>query len=103
VADGMIQVAEKNPVEPINLGSGNARSIKELVEIVVANVNPDLKIAWDADKPSGDMLRCMDTSRAESYGIYAKTSLEEGVKETVEWFREEGVNTCGVHNAYEER
>lgn len=103
VADGMIQVAEKNPSEPINLGSGNARSIKELVEIVVANVNPKLELKWDTDKPSGDMLRCMDTTRAESYGIYAKTSLEDGVKETVEWFRAEGVDTCGVHNAYEKR
>jgi Nucleoside-diphosphate-sugar epimerases len=100
VAAGMIQVVEKNPSEPVNLGSGNARSIKDLVEIIVKEINPSLRIAWDVSKPAGDALRCMDTTRAESLGIRAATSLEEGVAETIEWYRTHRGQETGVFNAY---
>ncbi len=100
VAAGMIQVVEKNPSEPVNLGNGNARSVKELVEIIVAGVNPSLKVAWDTTKPSGDPLRCLDTTRAESLGIFAPTSLEDGVAETIEWYRSHRGQEHGVFNPY---
>jgi GDP-L-fucose synthase len=103
VALGMLQVAEKNPAEPVNLGSGNARSIKELVEIIVGCVNPALKVRWDTTKPAGDRLRCLDTARAEQLGITPSLTLEEGVRETVDWYRKHAASAKASFNPYEGR
>ena len=43
---------------------------------------------WDTSKPKGDAKRIMDTSRAESYGFKCSVSLEEGVSQTLEWFKD---------------
>jgi GDP-L-fucose synthase len=86
VAHGMMIVAEKNPDEPVNLGSGSGYSIKHLVECIVGNMSEPPKVVWDTTKPNGDLKRIMDTERAKSYGFEAKTSLEQGVKEVMDWY-----------------
>jgi GDP-L-fucose synthase len=48
----------------------------------------DKEIVWDTDKPMGDMKRIMDTTRAESYGFKAQTTLKEGIEKTIEWYLE---------------
>ena len=103
VARMCIEVAEANPQEPVNLGCGNARPIRELVEVIVNCVDPGLEIVWDTDKPSGDSLRCLDVERARALGIEAAISLEEGIKRTVEWYRENGDNAGSKHDAYASR
>ena len=45
------------------------------------------KIIWDRSKPNGQPRRCLDTTRAEKeFGFKAKTTFEEGLKNTVEWY-----------------
>jgi GDP-L-fucose synthase len=88
VAQGMMVAMKEMPNKPINLGSGVGTSIKDVVDIVVKNVNPRLKIKWDTSKPSGDKKRIMDISRAKSLGWEPKISLEEGIRETIEWYKE---------------
>jgi len=85
-AEGMIHMVENGVTQPVNLGSGNGVSIKEVAEAVRDNFNKKVKIVWDATKPKGDALRLMDTTRAESYGFKCTTSLESGVHETLDWF-----------------
>jgi len=47
------------------------------------------KVVWDASKPDGQPRRMLDTSRAEKgFGFKAITSFEEGLKRTIEWYRE---------------
>jgi len=88
VADAMLQCVEKQITEPINLGSGNGYSIKDLVEIVVKNSGKDLPIKWLTDKPNGDAIRIMSTERAEKYGITPKISLSDGIAIVTEWFKQ---------------
>ena len=88
VADAMLQSVEKQITEPINLGSGNGFSIKDLVEIVVKHSGKNLPIEWLTDKPNGDAKRIMSTQRAEKYGIIPKVSLDEGVAIVTEWFKQ---------------
>lgn len=91
VARGMLLALEKcpGPEKPINLGSGTGYSIKELVEIIVNNLENKPKIEWDASKPSGDKKRLMDISRAkEMLDWEPKISLQEGIKETMKWYKE---------------
>lgn len=87
VARGMMLMVEKKVTEPVNLGSGGGVTIAQLASIV-AQLGPDgpVPIVWDKDKPAGDAKRIMDTERARSHGFECEVSLEEGLRETMEWY-----------------
>ncbi len=69
----------------VNLGSGYGCSIKELVETLSRVV--DFKYQFDASKPSGFPRRIMDVSLARKLIGYSPiTSLEDGLRETWNWF-----------------
>ncbi len=87
VARGMMLVMEKGETRPINLGSGKGFTIKDLVEMVVKNMDSKPEIVWDTTKPAGDAKRLMDMTRASSIGFEPRVSLEEGIKETMEWYK----------------
>ena len=73
--------------EPINLGAAKETSIKELAETVKKLVGYEGEIVWDAARPNGQPRRCLDTSKAkEKFGFEAKTSLEEGLEKTYNWY-----------------
>ncbi len=90
VAKGMMLVMEKNPgVEnPVNLGSGLKNTIKDVIEIILSNADIRPEIIYDTTKNYGDKIRTMDISRAISFGFKPKISLEEGIKNTMDWYRE---------------
>lgn len=87
VARGMLLIMEQGIQEPVNLGSGKGISIKELVGIIVSNLEDKPEIIWDTSKPSGDRKRVMDISRAEFIRFKPTISLEEGIKETMAWYK----------------
>ena len=65
-------------VEPVNLGSGQEISIRDLVQLVARSCGYNHQIVWDTSKPNGQP-RSLDISRAEHYfGFRAKCSLAEG-------------------------
>lgn len=86
VAQGMLLAIEKGVWQTINLGSGTGVSIKEIVEIIVNNMKIKPKVVWDTSKPSGDKKRLMDISRAKAIDFQPMISIEEGIKETMEWY-----------------
>lgn len=87
VALGMIMAVEKNITHPINLGSGEGVSIKEIASTIANNIPGEKKeIIWDTSKPSGDKKRLMDTTKAHSYGFKTTISLEDGIIDTMNWF-----------------
>ncbi|MBV8246751.1 MAG: GDP-L-fucose synthase [Candidatus Eremiobacteraeota bacterium] len=74
--------------EPVNLGSGREISIKELSETIARLCGFTGKIAWDTSKPNGQPRRQLDVSRAKrSFGFEASTPFEEGLRETIDWFK----------------
>ena len=87
-AEGIILATEKyNKTDPVNLGSGSEISIKELVKLIVKLTNFKGNIVWDTSKPDGQPRRRLDTTKAEKeFGFKAKTSLEEGLMQTIEWY-----------------
>ena len=89
-AEGIILAAERyNGPHPVNLGAGLEISIKDLVEIIARLIGYDGKIVWDVSKPDGQPRRMLDTSKAEEYfGFRARTPLEEGLKKTIQWYKE---------------
>ena len=82
----MIHIVEQGITEPVNLGSGSGITIKEVAQSIRDCYDKDINIVWDITKPKGDSRRLMDTSRAESHGFKCRTSIEDGIRETVEWF-----------------
>ncbi len=88
VARGMMFAVENGITEPLNLGSGAGATIREAAEIVAANIGKPLTLKWDVSKPAGDKRRIMDTRRAESHGFKPQVSLEDGIKQTIAWYRD---------------
>ncbi|MDO8302061.1 MAG: NAD-dependent epimerase/dehydratase family protein, partial [Sedimentisphaerales bacterium] len=88
VARAALFVVENEINLPMNVGSGIGTSIKQLVEIVLGNMETKPEVVWDASKPMGDKKRVLDTTRAESLGFKPEVLVEDGVRETMKWFRE---------------
>ncbi len=88
-AQDIILAAEKyDKSEPVNLGAGFEISIRHLVRLIVKLTGFKGKIIWDKTKPDGQPRRCLDTSRAgREFGFKAKTKFEEGLKNTIDWYR----------------
>jgi GDP-L-fucose synthase len=87
LADGLVFLMNNyDDPEIINIGPEREVSIKELSEIVSNLVGYTGELVWDTSKPNGTPRRALDTSKMDSLGWKAKTSLEEGLRITIDWF-----------------
>ncbi len=88
-AEGILLAAERyNKSDPVNLDSDLEISIKDLAELIGRLTGFKGKINWDRSKPDGQSRRKLDTNRAErEFGFKAKLDFEEGLKRTIEWYR----------------
>lgn len=76
-----------NEDTPIILSNGEEKSIKALVELVVKQMDFKGKVIFDTTKPEGQYRKPSDTSKLKKYlPDFKFTPLEEGIKNTVEWF-----------------
>ncbi|MET0626167.1 MAG: GDP-L-fucose synthase [Pyrinomonadaceae bacterium] len=88
-AEGIVLAAERyDGREPVNLGSGEEMSIRELASVIAAETGFDGEIVWDASKPDGQPRRALDVTRAAGlFGFRARVGFAEGLRRTVEWYR----------------
>ena len=97
-ADGILLAAERyNSSEPVNLGSGNEISIKNLAHSIARLTGFQGEFVWDTSKPNGQPRRALDVKRAEkSFGFRAQVPFDEGLRRTIEWYREfKGIRNRG--------
>ena len=89
-AEGIILAAEQyNQPDPVNLGTGKEVSIRDLVDTIARLTAFKGEVIWDESKPDGQPRRMLDTSRAlHEFGFRAQTNLEDGLKLTVDWYRQ---------------
>jgi GDP-L-fucose synthase len=74
--------------EPVNLGTGNEISIRDLAELVAELTGFEGEIVWDTSMPNGQPRRSLDVTRAKQlFGFEARTTLREGLARTIEWYR----------------
>jgi len=71
----------------VNIGCGTDVSIKELAELIVAEVGYDGQLLFDATKPDGTSRKLMDSSKINKLGWEAKISLNQGISLTIEEFK----------------
>jgi GDP-L-fucose synthase len=90
-AEGIFLAGERYAgAEPVNLGTGEEISIRELAELIAELTGYEGAIVWDKSKPNGQPRRQLDVSRAEQlFGFRAGTGLREGIERTVAWYRAE--------------
>lgn len=91
-ARGVVMASEVlSEPEAINLGAGFEISIAELVTLIVKLTGYQGRIVWDSTKPDGQPRRMLDTERArQAFGFTSAIGFEEGLKETIEWYRRHG-------------
>jgi GDP-L-fucose synthase len=73
---------------PVNVGTGIETRIRDLAGTIARLSDYEGEIVWDTSKPDGQPTRCLDVTRArELMGFEAQIGLEEGLAQTIEWFR----------------
>src|ERR1700730_13915770 len=89
-AEAIVLGAEEyDKPEPVNLGSGEETSIRDLVTQVKDLVGFTGSIEWDDTQPDGQPRRRLDTTRAQNeFGWSARTPIREGLEKTMAWFVE---------------
>ncbi len=90
-AEGILLAAENYDLsDPVNLGSGEEISIRDLAGMIARLAGFDGEFVWDTSKPNGQPRRSLDTSKAEArFGFKAHTRLEEGLRQTIDWYQAE--------------
>jgi len=88
--DALILAAEKiDSYDPVNIGLGKGYSVKQALQIMLeVDGFTDAQVKFDPSKPSMIPIRLIDTTKAETLlGFKAKTSLREGIRKTIDWYR----------------
>jgi GDP-L-fucose synthase len=90
-AEGIRLAAERyDGADPVNLGTGEEISIRDLASLVADLTGFDGEILWDTSRPNGQPRRKLDTTRAEElFGFRARTLLREGLEKTVAWYAQQ--------------
>lgn len=72
---------------PVNVGTGEDHSIRELAEALADVVGFTGELEWDRSKPDGAPRKLLDSSRLRDTGWSSSVGLREGLGRTYEWFR----------------
>lgn len=72
----------------INVGTGGDLQISELANLIAREVGFGGDVEWDLNKPDGTPRKLLDISKIRELGWAPKVTLQQGIKETVNWFKE---------------
>ncbi len=93
IAKGGLMALEHATCDPINLGSGRSATISEIVDTILKITEHNPEIVYDFTKPTTIPYRMVDTTKAKKVlGFEAQVSLEEGLRDTIEWYKGEVVS-----------
>ncbi|MHC4662656.1 MAG: NAD-dependent epimerase/dehydratase family protein [Planctomycetota bacterium] len=106
-ADALITITEKNAPGPYNVGSGEAVSISEVAGLVAKHASElmgtPVKVEWDTTKPTGEKYRVASIDKLRSeLGWSPGVSLSEGIRRTMEWYRDNRETNLGRYSILSE-
>jgi GDP-L-fucose synthase len=81
--------------EIINVGCGEDLTIRELVEIVAQVIGFEIDLVFDTTKPDGTPRKLLDTTRLQALGWKPQISLNDGIRQTYQWFLESSAQLRG--------
>lgn len=76
----------------INVGTGTDVSIRELAHTIAAIVGFEGKLTFDSSKPDGTPRKLLDVSRLAELGWQSTINLEQGIRQTYDWYKEQIVS-----------
>jgi GDP-L-fucose synthase len=90
-AEAIILAMERyDKSDAVNIGAGFEISIRDLTDLIVELSGFEGPVVWDSTKPDGQPRRMLDTTRAfKQFGFRARTSFRDGLKKTIEWYRQQ--------------
>ncbi len=90
-AEGILLASESYDLsEPVNLGSGEEISIRDLAGKIRHVAGFAGRVRWDRNRPNGQPRRCVDVTRAKRhFGFEATTSLDEGLRRMISWYEKQ--------------
>ena len=96
-AEGIVRAAERiDEPSPINLGTGQEIAVRDLLEHIALLTGFKGTIHWDESQPDGQPRRCLDVSRAaERLDWKAKMDFQEGLRQTIDWYRDQRQQASG--------
>lgn len=71
---------------PLNVGTGEDHSIRELADIIASVVGYTGRVVFDPSKPDGAPRKLLDSRRLRALGWAPKIELKEGIRRTYEWY-----------------
>ena len=88
-ARGIVQAIEQYPKpDPINIGTDEEVSIADLIARIIDIAHAHVDVRFDTTKPDGSPRRNSDNTKAKKLiGFTASTPLQQGLRETVQWYR----------------
>lgn len=86
----VLAAAKLDRYAAINIGLGQGYSVRDLLQMIVElDGYKNAKIKFDTTKPTMIPLRLVDTTKAERLlGFRASTDIREGLRHTLEWYRQ---------------
>tara|TARA_B100000029_G_scaffold427139_1_gene436409 strand:+ start:4051 stop:5022 length:972 start_codon:yes stop_codon:yes gene_type:complete len=100
VARGMIFAVENKITKPVNLGCGEGVTI-ETIALTIAD-HFGCEIEFDKSKPNGDPIRLLDMERMFSNGFELSVNIDDGVRETIDWYLDNQDNLDYRYNSFKE-
>ncbi|MDN5881688.1 MAG: GDP-L-fucose synthase [Nitrosospira sp.] len=80
----------------INVGTGLDCTIRELADTITRVVGFEGNVSFDSSKPDGSPRKLLDVARLNAMGWHASITLEEGLRDTYEWFLKNHDNYRGL-------
>jgi GDP-L-fucose synthase len=86
-AEAIVKSINKDFFSPMNIGSEIEMTIKQIVAMIKTFINYNGDVIFNSNYPDGQPRRCLDTTLSKKIlGNYAKTSLYDGLKKTIDWY-----------------
>ena len=72
----------------IQIGPNKCTSINELADIIISNLDDNIKLSHDLNKPIGDIGRCANYTKAQKILCWEpKINLNEGIADLIQWLK----------------
>lgn len=95
LAEALLVIADRyDDAEPINVGSGEGQTIRQLAETIREVVGFEGELVFDTSKPDGMPRKVLDTTKIHALGWSPRTPLREAIAKTYAWYREKLVDSA---------
>jgi len=84
----MVSLDEAWDFELLNIGSGTEIKVLDIARVVAEAVGFHGEVFWDSSRPNGTPRKILDSSRINALGWSPQISLEDGIRNTIDWYRE---------------